>query len=166
MTNDGGPVRGGQPRRSSAAGSFARAIHVRGDLAACLLGLLWALGLLAAIWVAPLMTVDTGRAGAQPRISIAAYGYTLGFVAFTVPAVAAVLVIGLVAASGSATGRRRRTLAKAGVTVSAALLATAVVGFATIIIGIYVLPAAVALLVGSNLALQASGAPRDVTRGG
>lgn len=166
MTNDEGPVRGARPGRSSAAGSFARAMQVRRDLVACLLGLLWALGLVAAIWVAPLMTVNTGRAGVQPRISIAAYGNTLGFVAFTVPAVAAVLVIGLVAASGSATGRRRRTLAKAAVTVSAALLVAAVVGFATIIIGIYVLPAAVALLVGSNLALQAAGAPRDVTQAG
>jgi hypothetical protein len=166
MTNDEARHPGGRPRRSKAAGSFVRAMQVRGDLVACLLGLLWALGLVGAIWVAPLMTVTTGRAGVQPRISITAYGNTLGFVAFTVPAVAAVLVFGLVAASGSATGRRRRMLAKAAVTVSVVLLAAAVVGFATIIIGIYVLPAAVALLVGSNLALQASGAPRDVTRGG
>jgi hypothetical protein len=85
---------------------------------------------------------------------------------FTVPAVAAVIVAGLVAAAGSATGRSRRTLAKAAVTVAAALLAAATVGFVTIIIGIYVMPAAVALLIGSNLALQASRAPGDVAQGG
>jgi hypothetical protein len=87
--------------------------------------------------------------------AIAAYGSALGFVGFTVPAIAAIIVIGLVAASG----RSRRTLAKAAGTLAAALLGAAVVGFA-IIIGIYVIPAAVALLVGSNLALQASGAQR------
>jgi hypothetical protein len=97
--------------------------------------------------------------------AVAAYGSALGFVVFTVPAIAAIIVIGLGAASGSATGRSLRTLAKAAGTVAAALLAAAVVGFATIIIGIYVIPAGVALLVGSNLALQASGAPSDVTQG-
>jgi hypothetical protein len=128
-----------------------------------MLGLLWALGLVVAIWVAPLMTIDSGRAGVQPRISIAAYGNMLGYVAFTVPTVAALLVTGLVAASRFATGRRRRTLAKAAVTGAAALVAAAVVGVVTIIIGVYVLPAALALLVGSNLALQACSAPGDVT---
>jgi hypothetical protein len=152
--------------RQGRSSALVLRMRARTDLVLCLLGLLWALGLVAAIWVAPLYTVDNGQAGVQPRVSLAAAGSTLGFVMFTAPTVAAGIVIGLVAASGSAAGNSRRQSAKAAVLVAAALLAAALVGFVTIIIGIYVMPAAVALLVGSTLALQASGAPGDVTQGG
>jgi uncharacterized membrane protein len=142
MAKNESGFREAQQGRSSA---FVRRVRARTDLVHSLLGLLWSLGLVAAIWVAPLYTVDNGRAGVQLRVSLAAAGSTLGFVMFTAPTVAAVIVLALVAAPGSAAGNSRRQRAEAAVVVAAALLAAALVGFVTIIIGIYVMPAAIAL---------------------
>jgi hypothetical protein len=83
MTNDDNSARRASQTDSGTEGTTSLSLSIR---LALLLSLVWAVGLIVAIWVAPLVTVNSGRPGVQPRVSIATAGNTIGWFTFTVPA--------------------------------------------------------------------------------
>ena len=94
--------------------------------------------------VLPIETVDSDRAGRQPRDTL----YQAHGALVLLPAAAPLLLAALVTAAlyAGRHGRRRWTLPVAW-TLSIALLGTAVAGFLTFLIGIFVVPTGVLLTV-------------------
>ncbi|MBY8877033.1 hypothetical protein [Actinacidiphila acidipaludis] len=104
--------------------------------------------------VLPVETVDTGRPGVQPRHSLLQVHGAAVLLPSAVPLLVALLVTGALYAGRH--GGRRWTLAVAW-TLSVALLAAALAGFVTFLIGIYVVPTGVLLTAATCMAQSARG---------
>ena len=135
----------------SIPGRTSRPSHLRrrweGDLCVG-----WALASAAAVpFLALLLPIETGDSdlpGVQPRYSLYHMDGPVVFLPAAIPLVVAVLV-GLVLYAGRH-GSRRWTRPVAW-TLSGALLGAAVVGFLTILIGVFVIPTAGLLIAATSL---------------
>jgi hypothetical protein len=102
----------------------------------------WGVVILILAVIDPVESVNTGRPGVQPmRSLVAVYGYDVLSVA-AVPLVIAIIVGFLYVARP-----RARWAMTTGWILSGALLLASLAGFVTFLIGIYVLPAGVLLIV-------------------
>lgn len=102
----------------------------------------WGVVILILAVIDPVESVNTGRPGVQPmRSLVAVYGYDVLSVA-AVPLVIAIIVGFLYVAR-----LRARWAMTTGWILSGALLLASLAGFVTFLIGIYVLPAGVLLIV-------------------
>jgi hypothetical protein len=97
----------------------------------------------------PIVTVTTGRPGAQPRHSLVDYFGSSVLVPASAPLLIA-LIVGILLYA--ALRYSRRSLSFFALILSAGLITAAVVGFLTYLIGIFVIPEGVLLLIA---ALQA-----------
>jgi len=107
--------------------------------------------------VLPIETVDTGRAGVQPRYSLLHVHGAAVLLPSAVPLLVALLVTALLYAGRQ--GGRRWTLPVAW-TLSVALLCAALVGFVTFLIGVFVVPTGVLLTAATLMAQTARRTPR------
>lgn len=137
-----------QPRRPLAEWRWA------GD-AAALWGVVTGVGVLVLAAVLPIETVDSGHAGVQPRYSLLRVHGAAVLLPAAVPLLVAVLVTVLLYA-GRHGGRRWTEAAAWGL--STALLAAALVGFVTFLIGVFVVPTGVLLVAAT---VMAHGARRE-----
>lgn len=110
----------------------------------------------------PIESVDTGRPGNQPNYSLYHVDGPLVLLPAAVPLLVAVLVSAVLYAGRQ--GGRRWALPVAWV-LSGALLCAAVVGFATFLIGIFVIPTGV-LLIAATHSAQSTKTGRATALGG
>ncbi|MCL2734501.1 MAG: hypothetical protein FWE15_31365 [Actinomycetia bacterium] len=107
--------------------------------------------------VLPIETVDSGRAGVQPRHSLLQVHGATVLLPSAVPLLVAALVTAVLYAGRH--GEHRWTLPVAW-TLSAVLLAAALAGFVTFLIGLFVVPTGVLLVAATCLAHSARKAAR------
>ncbi|MGZ4517696.1 MAG: hypothetical protein ACXVXN_07210 [Mycobacteriaceae bacterium] len=148
MTRDERALRARDARPSPSRGS-ARWLPLGLSLA----GLGWSLLLVVAIWTVPLITVNTGVPGLQPRETLATAGDRLGITVFSTTAATALIITVLVAQSQRG-GQRRSSLATIALLLAILVAVLAAVALVTILIGLYVLPAAAVLVIATMLARQ------------